>query len=42
MIFVNYGSLSDYDKLRHDFNVTSFHGKIVLAKQLHLSADEQV
>ena len=43
-MFVNYGRPVDYLQLQELFNTTGniFEGKILLVKQYHLSASEQV
>ncbi|RWS12811.1 N-acetylated-alpha-linked acidic dipeptidase 2-like protein [Dinothrombium tinctorium] len=41
IVFVNYGTADDYQLLQDKYNIT-FDGKILIAKQFHLAADEQV
>ncbi|CAG2110486.1 unnamed protein product, partial [Medioppia subpectinata] len=44
VIFVNYGRLGDYQILSNVYNITrdTIAGKILIAKQFHLTADEQM
>lgn len=44
VLFVNYGQLDDYRLLQSAYNITrdTIEGKIVIAKQFQLTADEQV
>ncbi|RWS29270.1 N-acetylated-alpha-linked acidic dipeptidase 2-like protein [Leptotrombidium deliense] len=41
IVFVNYGRAQDYQYLQDVYNI-SVEGKIVIAKQFHLAADEQL
>ena len=43
-MFINYGRPEDYLQLQELFNTTEniFQGKVLLAKQFHVSASEQV